>query len=92
MTQWVSANQNVVIKVHHGEEVYYNNIETKNANNQKVVKTYHTIDNKPQVQQSKDKTFPKIIGYQREVVYYASYKVMGEGHWDGDKPVGLWKI
>jgi len=64
MTQWGKINQNVIIKVNHDDEVYYNNVEAINKNGQKITKIYHIVNNK------KDVSYAKETGYRRETLYY----------------------
>jgi len=57
MKQWNENNVGTVINVNNNNEIYYNNVETYNRTNQKIVKTYHTVNG--------DK-----VGHRKEVLYY----------------------
>ena len=79
MTQWNENNINKTISVNNGNEVYYNNIETLNKDNQKVIKTYHTINGNE-------------FGYKKEIKYYKnSNNVEIEKHWVDGKYDGIWR-
>jgi len=77
MSQWNKINQNVIIKVNHNSEVYYNNVitGTENGHNQKSINTYHTVNDKK-------------IGYERKILYNDDNNNMNDISYDSGKLEG----
>ena len=84
MAQWSENNIGRVINVNNDNEVYYNNVETLNKNNQKVVKTYHTINGEPDVSHANE------VGHKKETVYHKNSNEV-DGCWVDGKRDGVWR-
>jgi len=74
MKQWNKLNQNIITKVNNNSETYYNNVETFDKYNQKIITIYHTINGKSDIgvtgQIDNEMNFGTVeIGYKRETIY-----------------------
>jgi len=79
MSQWEKFNQNVIIKVNQGDDIYYNNIESINDSNNRTIQTYHTINGKE-------------VGYKKQIEYYGnSDNIETEKYWFDGKEDGIWR-
>jgi len=86
MTQWNDINKNVVIKVNNDEEIYYNNVETLDESNQKIITTYHVVNESSVYTRDK-------VGHEKEVIYYTSNNIRAEINYDSeqyDGPTWVW--
>jgi len=79
MKQWNKINQNVIINVNHGNEVYYNNYKRIDDKNRKHVETYHVVNQRE-------------VGYKKAIVYFPNSDVVHyeEQYVDG-KEDGVWR-
>ena len=78
MKQWNKYNQNVTIKVNNENELYYNNVETLDADKHVNSNTYHTVNGRK-------------VGHRLEIIYFKNGNVMSEINYVDEKINGSWK-
>jgi len=79
MVRWKKLNQNVIINVNQNNAIYYNNVESVDSDNKRVIRTHHTIH-------GKEVGYAKVTGY-----YPGSNNIDFEGYYIDGKADGLWR-
>jgi hypothetical protein len=76
MQQWNENNQNKVIKVNDGTEVYYNNVKVIDSDGLVSISTYHTVDGED-------------VGFKTTFKYYPNGNLLSESEYFDGKLNGV---